>query len=164
MGTSGSLNPPIAQGFVAPPLSRKDIKEIVGSIHRLWATLNGDRQFDILLFADAIFPKIIENDFNLKAMPVSEMGDYLGISIPSENSILIREDIYNQAEEGNTDAQLVIAHELGHHILHGGIKHPKLASNSTHPSCCAETQADIFAEELLMPLPTQMDLFDIKRD
>lgn len=160
MDTSAASDIPPEFGYVAPPLGRADIKQLAGSLHKLWTDLTDQpaEEFDVIFFMDAVLPHI-EDGFTLITKPIEEMGDFLGLALPGENVIYLREDIYKDAESGDVDAMKVCAHELGHHLLHGRIMHPKLADKSTDSTCSAEAQADLFAEELVIRQPTQLGLF-----
>jgi len=151
----------IHTSYVAPPLSRRVIRDVVKFFHDLWDELVPEQKgsFDILLFIDAIYPRLDE-EFKLISKTQEEMGDYLGLTIPGENQVWIREDIYRKAQNRETESEMVCAHEFGHYVLHGNLKYPKKADASTPDACLAESQADAFAEELLRMPPNQLSLFE----
>ena len=53
---------------------------------------------------------------------IDEMGTKHGETIPQENKVRIREDVYERACVGYGRDRLTIAHELGHLLLHSLIK------------------------------------------
>jgi uncharacterized protein YozE (UPF0346 family) len=146
-------------GYIAPPMERSEIKEVVDVIKGFWTSItNNEVEFDILVFLDLVFPEVEEN-FRLLAKSFEDMGDYLGLTVPQKNEIYIRDDIYQNAMKGSIEAKKVFAHELGHYLLHSSIKYPKLANSETPATCLAEEQADIFADELLSVEVMQLELF-----
>ncbi|MDQ0135017.1 hypothetical protein J2T08_002938 [Neorhizobium galegae] len=86
------------------------------------------------------------------------------------DSILVRESIYIAASEGDAKSRMILAHELGHYLLHRDKGAPKMHKtrdgaydsikelNSTES---AEDQADMFAQHFLV-LPALA--FDLKED
>lgn len=58
---------------------------------------------------------------------------------------------FKRQEAGTTArARWRLAHEIGHHVLHGAVPHLRGASWETHE---LEYEADLFAAELLIPDP-----------
>jgi hypothetical protein len=84
-----------------------------------------------------------------------EMGEDHGRTYPDKNVILIREDVYERACNGEPRDRFTMCHELGHLMMHRGValsridpaRPPKIFRNS-------EWQADTFASYLLMPRAT----------
>jgi len=78
------------------------------------------------------------------------MGAKHGETIPSENRIRIREDVYERACNGYGRDRLTMAHELGHLLLHR-VETITLAreDGDIPPYKDPEWQANAFAGELL---------------
>jgi Zn-dependent peptidase ImmA (M78 family) len=81
-----------------------------------------------------------------------EIGNNDGLTYPDQGIILIREDVYYAACDGNERARDTMAHELGHLVLHGSTSMAR--SNVTSvvgPLMDSEWQADEFSGLLLAP-------------
>ena len=94
------------------------------------------------------------------------MGAKHGETIPSENRIRIREDVYERACNGYGRDRLTMAHELGHLLLHR-VETITLAreDGDISPYKDPEWQANAFAGELLAPYEyiKDMSVIDIAR-
>lgn len=96
------------------------------------------------------FKLAIERDSAMKEDAVAE---------PHKDKITVRESVYVAACGGNAEARLVLAHELGHFLLHrekdvamhkdaGGAVQPIRSMKATES---IEEQADMFARHFLAP-------------
>ena len=77
-----------------------------------------------------------------------------GETIPGQNKIRIREDVYNAACDGNGRARFTVAHEIGHFLLHtpNSISLCRMEEDTKlRPFEDPEWQANTFASELLAP-------------
>ncbi|WP_105419402.1 ImmA/IrrE family metallo-endopeptidase [Neorhizobium sp. T25_27] len=80
-------------------------------------------------------------------------------SDPKNKRIVIRESIYNSACEGDAGCRFVIAHEIGHYILHASKNKTLHKTIDTYDAAIrgmnstesAEAQADMFARHFLAP-------------
>jgi toxin-antitoxin system, toxin component family protein len=92
------------------------------------------------------------------------MGAKHGETIPSENRIRIREDVYERACNGYGRDRLTMAHELGHLLLHR-VEMITLAreDGDIPPYKDPEWQANAFVGELLAPYEyiKDMSIIDI---
>ena len=82
------------------------------------------------------------------------MGNNLGLTDIKKKTITIREDVYENAYNGNGRDLFTIAHEVGHVLLHSEQNIQQLARTNKEtikPYENPEWQADTFAAELLMP-------------
>lgn len=79
---------------------------------------------------------------------------------PTKNEIILSEWTYWMLLEDNLEARLVLAHEIGHAVLHGPLLGKGLGADKQIKLCrrdCLprafdpEWQADVFAEEFVMP-------------
>lgn len=76
----------------------------------------------------------------------------------ANNCIVVREDIYEAAHNGDALSRFILAHELGHYLLHKGksdVLHKTFTAynqpiKNMNASESAESQADIFAMHLLI--------------
>ena len=100
-------------GYIAYPLSRKDIREMAYRFRKIFG-LENELDFPIVKVIE-----LLSNNgaFNLEICTVDEMGTKYGETIPSENLIKLREDIYDKACEGDGFARSTCAHELGHWFI-----------------------------------------------
>lgn len=97
-----------------------------------------------------VMPELLTG-FNYEIVPYEDMGSDEGITYPSKQLILIREDVYDGACAGNSRDRFTMAHELGHLFLHQDVKFsrdeskvpPKIYMDS-------EWQADCFASGFLI--------------
>lgn len=141
--------------FKAKPRSIKEIREkaaLIRTVTEMAMNTNTDK-FPILHFAENIIPQIAE-DFIFVVETKEEMGDNLGLTDVKENKIKIREDVYDNACNGNGRDLFTIAHEVGHLLLHSEQNIQQLARTNNEPIKPYENpewQADTFAAELLMP-------------
>lgn len=137
-------------GVEVAPLRRKDIRVFANRVREVF----GIRQpyFQIVEFLDVVLPQIIP-DFTLEVLPSDEMGNHHGLTIPDDEVIKIREDVYIGANKGSGRDRMTMAHELGHLLLHKKVQvglaraQPGL---SHQPYRNSEWQAKSFAGELLI--------------
>ena len=81
------------------------------------------------------------------------MPDKEGETIPSYNTIKIREDVYEKAIRGDGRARFTILHEVGHLFMHDNDRVALCRKSDNKPLKVYENpewQADVFASELLM--------------
>ncbi len=98
-------------------------------------------------------------EFQLEPMGViyeyvdkSVLGDHHGLTLPNENRILIREDVYLGAVAGQGRDRFTMCHELGHLLLHDNVAFPRGEPGEHKWIEDSEWQADTFAAEFLMPV------------
>jgi len=139
-----------SENYVVPARSWDNISQVAESV-----------RYHLGLHGIAFVPIVeaVENILDLKMNFVRfEVGDYVemagaeGLTDPNGEFIMIREDVYEKAVDGDGRARFTIAHELGHLVLHTGIP----LARSVHGDGVAaysksEPQANQFAAEFLMP-------------
>ncbi|MEG2610495.1 MAG: ImmA/IrrE family metallo-endopeptidase [Bacilli bacterium] len=110
-----------------------------------------DDKFPVLEFVEHVIPRLDEK-FNFLVVSPEELKDCYGVTDINDNTITVREDVYNRAVEGNERDLFTIAHEVGHLFLHSNQK-VELARGNTPMKIYESTewQADTFAASLLMP-------------
>ena len=135
-------------GLSVPPLSLKQIRKRCELIRTI---------FDIPLNAPVDIVKVFEYiltqiGVEFEIVPKHEMGTKHGETIPSENRIRIREDVYERACNGYGRDRLTMAHELGHLLLHRAETITFAREDGDIPPYKdPEWQAKAFAGELLAP-------------
>lgn len=136
------------QGIRVFPRSTNDIRAIALSFSALFNFGN----FPIVQFLELIMPRL-NNNFTLEIVEDSKMGNKHGLTFPDEDTIRIKESVYNNACQGNGRDRYTLAHELGHLLLHKNVSiiFAKTDNNKILPYEDSEWQADTFAAELLMP-------------
>ena len=112
------------------------------------------KTFPIMEFLELIMPQI-DPLFMLVPEEDSDLPGRAAETIPELHIIRVKQSVYDAACQGYHWARLVMAHELGHYLLHGDEKvayaHP--AQEERVPDeINAEKQADIFSAELLAPV------------
>lgn len=139
-------------GIPVKPTSRQAIWTLVKGFRRF---LGVERHlfFDIVRLVERIMPELFP-EFVLEICTQKEMGKLHGETIPRENKIRIREDVYIGACNGTGRDRLTIAHEVGHFFMHDeySISFCKLDPSGKIPIFCdSDWQADVFGGELLAP-------------
>ena len=120
------------------------------------------KYFPIMEFLELVMPKV-DPLFHIDPVEDSELPGRAAETFPESHRICVKQSIYNAACEGSYWARFVMAHELGHYILHDAentayafpVPGEKIPS-TVNP----EKQADAFASELLAPV----DLIDEPND
>ena len=106
----------MSETFRARPISRKDIRNYVYKLKKLFG-LENQRYFPILPFAENVLPHLF-SDYQFEVVPAQEMGNKHGETFPSYKLIRIREDVYEGAARENGRDRFTVAHEVGHLLLH----------------------------------------------
>ena len=89
--------------FAAQGISRKQIRSFAMYIRELCG-LKDCLYFPVIEFFEIILPNLIDN-FTYEIVEYVEMPDKEGETIPSCNTIKIREDVYEKAIEGDGRAR-----------------------------------------------------------
>ncbi|WP_114192496.1 ImmA/IrrE family metallo-endopeptidase [Edaphovirga cremea] len=96
-------------------------------------------------------PQLIPG-FMFEAGDINDMGGTHGLTYPQENRLILREDIYEGALNGNGRDRMTAAHELGHLLLHKNIAFARAAPGvNIRAFESSEWQAKCFSGELLVP-------------
>lgn len=147
-------------GLSVPPLSLKQIRKRCELIRRIF-NIPLNAPVDIVKVFEYILTQI---GVEFEIVPKHEMGAKHGETIPSENRIRIREDVYERACYGYGRDRLTMAHELGHLLLHR-VETITFAreDGDIPPYKDPEWQANAFAGELLAPYEyiKDMSIIDI---
>lgn len=134
------------------PRSIKQIRSMANFIRSVSDEVLGkSEEFPIVEFIEKVLQKEDE-DLYVGVETKEKMGDNHGITNLDENSIIIREDVYENALKGNGRDRFTLAHELGHYLMHTKEETVFTRSNAQlKPYENSEWQANTFASELLMP-------------
>ncbi|MFF3703900.1 ImmA/IrrE family metallo-endopeptidase [Pseudomonas qingdaonensis] len=108
--------------------------------------------FPIIEFLELGMPLLFEG-FSFELGTYAQMGSNHGLTIPSENVIRLREDVYEGCCSGRGRDRFTAAHELGHYLMHrnAAIKFHRAENGRLPAYLDSEWQANRFAGGLLMP-------------
>ena len=123
-------------------------------ILRMRFGLDKVKKFPVMEFLELAMPQIDE-EFMLVPVEDDELKGRAAETIPTEHVIRVKQSVYDVACQGSYWARTVMAHELGHYMLHGEetVAYAHAAPGERIPDeINAERQADIFAAELLAPV------------
>ena len=138
-------------GYIADSLSRKDIRKLANRLRELF-NLEDEMNFPIVQVLEFLSNK---GTINLEICTSDEMGSKLGETIPSENLIKLREDIYDKACDGHGFSRSTCSHELLHWIQHREetVSFCRKEEDLIHRRAYEdpEWQANCFSGELLVP-------------
>lgn len=138
-------------GYIANPLSRKDLRKISYKFRKLFGFEN-KMNFPIVQVIEFLSNKGV---FNLEICSVDGMRTKYGETIPSEKLIKLREDIYDKACKGDGFSRSTCSHELLHLLKHREEtvsfcrKEDDLIKRRAYED--PEWQANCFSGELLVP-------------
>ncbi|WP_197049858.1 ImmA/IrrE family metallo-endopeptidase [Anaerococcus lactolyticus] len=138
-------------GYIADSLSIKDIRKLANRIRKLFDFEN-EMNFPIVQVIEFLSNK---GAFYLEICTFDEMGSKYGETIPSENLIKLREDIYDKACENDGFSRSTCSHELLHWLQHREEtvsfcrKEEDLKNRRAYEN--PEWQANCFSGELLVP-------------
>ena len=138
--------------YKALPTSGKAIAEYARSI-RSNTGLENAYFFPIMRFLEHVLPQAFP-DMNLEIVPLQDMPFKEGETILGQNTIRIREDVYNEACVNNGRARFTVAHEIGHFLIHTPdsiVLCRQVEGTKLPPYEDPEWQANTFAGELLAP-------------
>jgi Zn-dependent peptidase ImmA (M78 family) len=90
--------------------------------------------------------------FTLLIEDASYMGAAEGLTDPNGEFIMLREDVYRRACQGNPRDRFTAAHEFGHWVMHTQVQLARASPGEMiKPFRLSEPQANQFASEILMP-------------
>lgn len=136
--------------YIAKPKSKSIIRSLAHDIRRR-ANINLSDRVDILRLLEHQLHELIPGA-TYEVVPDEELpGEYAKVLVGSQH-LLIREDVYNRASEGNPRDRFTIAHEIGHLFMHEGSEiRLSRRDEPIKKYMCPEWQANTFAAELLAP-------------
>lgn len=139
------------KGSKVPGKSTKLIREEADCVRKALGL--GTKKVSMISIIEFILPSLLSG-FSYEIKTKDEMGSDEALTYPDRSLILIREDVYISATNGEGRAQFTLAHELGHLVMHTGLGGSlSYARNSLSHEVYedSEWQADTFASEFLMP-------------
>ncbi|GKW51510.1 hypothetical protein NCCP2140_05630 [Pseudoalteromonas sp. NCCP-2140] len=142
-----------------PPESRKSIREAAAFSRLALEKVHGcDALYlPIVEMLEFALPKL-DSEYSFEVWSVGRMGENHGLTYPTEKTIILREDVYENALLGHGRDRMTAAHELGHYVLHSDVD-ISFARSNEDLKCYedSEWQANCFGGEILMPY-TKKDL------
>lgn len=143
-------------GKRVPAASIKSIRNTATVVRNVLKLGNGP--VDMISVIEHTLPERYPG-FMYEILDSTEMTFDEARTFPDRKLIQIREDVYYQATDpcASNRPQFTLAHELGHLVLHAGLKreldyYPRNKFTSDHKVYeDSEWQADTFAAEFLMP-------------
>ncbi len=138
--------------YSAIPRSKDDIRELAVFIRKILG-ISSYKPFPVMYFMERII-LVLHDDFVLDIVPDHYLRRELAKTYPEKHIVMVRQSVYDKACAGDGFSLLVIAHELGHYLMHTNqdICFAKSISRERMPKeYNVEWQAEIFAYELMMP-------------
>lgn len=133
--------------------SRNDIRKQAYMLRKKFG-FEQAKCFPIIEFLELVMPQV-DPHFSFELVEDFELPGQMAITVPEQHLIRVRHGVYESACNGTYYARLVLAHELGHYLLHNDeeVSYAFPAPGETIPNQInPEWQADVFAEELLAPV------------
>jgi len=137
-------------GTEVPALSRVQIRQAARHLREM---LGISGYFPIVELLDVGLSRDLPG-YIFDVAEIADMGNHHGLTIPDQNRIIVRLDIYDRACKGHGRDRFTMAHELGHLILHQDVVLAREEANAciSRPRYRdSEWQAHTFAGELLIP-------------
>ncbi len=144
---------------VAEPRNRNQIRKCAFQLRKELG-LSHTEYFPIMHILENVLP-VIYPEFHIEAVEDHELPGRMAETTPEQYVIRVKESVYTAACNGGAWARMIMAHELGHFLLHDSqsTTFAYVGKDSRLPSDIdPERQADIFAAELLIPMHLIKDL------
>lgn len=129
------------------PMSKKQIWYIAKEVRKLLG-VEDELYFDIVPIIEYLVHKEV---LNMEIVDINEMPYDYGRTIPGDNVIRVREDVYRRAAEGNPRDRFTMCHEFGHFLLHT-IDRVSFSRGNVPAYMDPEWQANEFAAEIMAPV------------
>lgn len=137
------------QDYRVPGMSRNAVRGITSQL-RSTMKIHG-LYFPVIEVLEFALPQILPN-FSWETASVKEMGGTHGLTLPQDSLIILREDVYEGAHEGNGRDRMTVAHEIGHLLMHRNIAFARAEPGvEIRAFESSEWQAKCFSGELLVP-------------
>jgi hypothetical protein len=138
-----------AIGVEAKPLSRPNIRRFATDVRGALGYANLP-YIEIEPVLDFVLPRALPG-FAYGVGTMKEMGNNHGLAFPDRSFILLREDVFERACNGEGRDRMTVCHEIGHVLLHAPDRIVmRRAEGSPKTYCDPEWQAKSFAGELLV--------------
>jgi len=136
-------------GIVVPARKKADIASNADLLRKVLG-LEDRPYFPVVEVYEAL--DLLYPEARFEVWEMREMGPDHGRTYPDQNLILIREDVYERAADGEGRDRFTMCHELGHLMMHRGVALSRIDPRSPPPIYRnSEWQADTFASHLMMP-------------
>lgn len=152
--------------YISDPLSRQDLREYAFKIRKQLGY--ADRlDFPVMKFLEVFHELIGDPDFHFFTVEENELPPEIHAQYNvNDNSIAIKESVYNGAISGCGRDRMTIMHELAHALIvkHCGVRLNRSFGNERVPAFQdPEWQAKCLAGEIMVPahLVADMDVFDV---
>lgn len=139
--------------YIAQPLSRQQIRQYVHTIRKV-LHLENELMFPVERFLESIHCLISDDDFYYEIVDDNSLpGNVHAQYDLQDNSIKIKQSVYDGACNGNGRDRMTIIHEIGHLLLlkHSSMKLARSFDADIPPYMDPEWQAKCFAGEMLVP-------------
>lgn len=136
--------------FEVPARSEAEIFKLADTVRADLKIFADD--FPIIEVLELGMPQFFEG-FVFEVGTMAQMGSNHGLTIPAENVIRLREDVYDRCCDGHGRDRFTAAHELGHYLMHRNaqIKFHRAENGRLPAYLDSEWQANRFAGGILMP-------------
>jgi len=135
-------------GILVRPMDTKTIRDFAEKVRAVFVD-EDQIEIPIIDILEMGMPEIFD-EFYLDVQDHRMMGDEEGRMVAGKNSIVLREDVYEGACNGNRRARFTCCHELGHFLLHREVTMARTREEHHKIFYDSEWQADTFAGTLLM--------------
>jgi hypothetical protein len=103
-------------GVEAKPLSRENIRRYATNVRG--ALGYADKAYiDVEALLDFVLPSALAG-FAYSVEPMEEMGNNHGLAHPDRRFIMLREDVFERACNGEGRDRMTVCHEIAHLVLH----------------------------------------------
>jgi transcriptional regulator with XRE-family HTH domain len=136
------------RGIVVPAMSTKAIRSFADEVRSVFVE-DDQIELPIMDILEFRMEQVFEG-FYIDIQDKETMGDDEGRMVAGKNGIILREDVYQAAWNGNGRARFTACHELGHFLMHRTVTTARARDDADKIFCDSEWQADTFAGTLLM--------------
>lgn len=136
------------RGILVPPMSTSKLRGFAEKIREVFVS-DDQVEFPIMDVLEFKLGKILP-DFFLDIETAEAMGPDEGRVLAGSNSIVLREDVYKGACEGNRRDRFTACHEFAHFLMHREIKFTRSREDTDKIYTDSEWQADEFAGTLML--------------
>lgn len=136
------------KGFLVPPLSTSDIRNFAEKVRKKFVD-EADVMCPIIEMIEIGMPRFQE-DFVLEVRSASEMGENEGLVPIGGKSLILRQDVYEGACNGQPRDRFTAGHEFGHYMMHRKVSFARSTQENDKIFYDSEWQADVFAGFLLV--------------
>jgi len=136
------------RGILVPAMSWQSIRDFSEKVRSVFV---GDNQIEFPIIDVLEFGmEMVFEGFYVDVQDEEIMGDEEGRMVAGKNGIVVRQDVYNGACNGNGRDRFTCCHELAHFLMHREVTMARMREDSDKIFYDSEWQADTFAGTLLM--------------